>query len=136
MIEEIIAGDDRGDELVKSCIVFSQLKYLQLSSLPSLSSFSSRDNHGFEFPALEKLVVIKCPKMMIFCQGDLSTPQLQKVILTEGEDEEKGRWEGNLQATIKQLFEEMVSCNLLYFCFFTVLAFNYHHPIRITSMLE
>ncbi|XVF57350.1 hypothetical protein PTKIN_Ptkin06aG0198100 [Pterospermum kingtungense] len=102
MIEEIIAGE--GGE-VKDCIAFSQLKYLHLSCLPSLSAFCLRD-HVFEFPSLEKLMVMKCPKMKIFCQGDVRTPQLQKVILTE--DEEKGRWAGNLKTTIKQLFEEMV----------------------------
>ncbi|XVF57351.1 hypothetical protein PTKIN_Ptkin06aG0198200 [Pterospermum kingtungense] len=102
-IKEIIGGD--GDE-VKGCIVFTQLKYLQLSCLPSLYSFCLRDHHVFEFPALEKLIVRGCPKMRIFCQGDLSTPQLQKLMLTE--DEENGRWDGDLKTTIKQLFEEMV----------------------------
>ncbi|XVF57354.1 hypothetical protein PTKIN_Ptkin06aG0198500 [Pterospermum kingtungense] len=114
MIEEIIGGY-RGDE-VKDCIVFSQLKYLQLSCLPNLSSFCIRD-HIFEFPALEKVIVRGCPKMRIFCLGDLSTPQLQKVTLTEDENDDKDdftwQWEGNLNATVKWLFDKKVGyCGL------------------------
>ncbi|XVF77079.1 hypothetical protein PTKIN_Ptkin14bG0011100 [Pterospermum kingtungense] len=67
MIEEIIGGDP-GEE-VKGCIVFSQLKYLQLSCLPSLSSPGESD----------------CERM----PKDVRTPKLQQVILTE--DEENGR---------------------------------------------
>lgn len=115
MIEEIIGGE--GDE-VKSCIVFiNQLKYLQLSCLPSLSSFCLRD-HVFEFHSLEEVVVRGCPNMRTFCQGDLSTPQLYKVIFTE--NEEKGRWEGDLNTTIKRLFEEAVR-NIFNETFFLIL---------------
>ncbi|XWS65124.1 hypothetical protein CRYUN_Cryun05aG0063900 [Craigia yunnanensis] len=104
MMEEIIASE--GEE-IKDGIVFTQLKYLQLSCLPNLSSFSLGD-HIFEFPALEKVIVRECPKMKNFCQGDLSTPKLQRVQLTgDEEDEKRGRWDGNLKTTIQQLFIEM-----------------------------
>ncbi|XP_022744369.1 uncharacterized protein LOC111295231 [Durio zibethinus] len=105
MIEEIIACE--GEE-IKGGIVFIKLKYLQLSCLPSLVSFSLGD-HNFEFPALEKVILRKCPKMKNFCQGDLSTPKLERVQFTEDEDEDekRGRWDGNLKTTIQQLFKEM-----------------------------
>ncbi|XP_017977012.1 PREDICTED: uncharacterized protein LOC18600324 [Theobroma cacao] len=105
MIEKIIACES---EEVKGDIVFTELKYLQLSCLPNMASFCLGD-HNLEFPILEKMIVRKCPKMKIFCQGDLSTPQLQKVILTEDGDEENGQWEGDLKTTIKRMFEEEAS---------------------------
>ncbi|XP_021281933.1 probable disease resistance protein At1g61180 [Herrania umbratica] len=101
IIEEIIACG--GDEM-EGGIVFTRLKYLQLSCLPSLASFCLGD-HNFEFPILRKVIVRGCPKMKIFCQADLSAPKLKQVQMTE--EEEKGRWEGDLKTTIKQLFEEM-----------------------------
>ncbi|XP_021281817.1 uncharacterized protein LOC110414745 isoform X2 [Herrania umbratica] len=105
MIEEIIACG--GDEM-EGGIVFTRLKYLQLSCLPSLASFCLGD-HNFEFPVLQKVIVKECPKMKIFCQGDLSTPKLKQVQLTE--DEVKGRWENDLKTTVKQMFEEMNAQN-------------------------
>ncbi|KAK6288730.1 hypothetical protein POUND7_000271, partial [Theobroma cacao] len=88
------------------------MKYLQLSCLPNMASFCLGD-HNLEFPILEKMIVRECPKMKIFCQGDLSTPQLQKVILTEDGDEENGQWEGDLKTTIKRMIEEEVSGHFL-----------------------
>ncbi|XVF31259.1 hypothetical protein REPUB_Repub16aG0130100 [Reevesia pubescens] len=102
MIEQIIACEDCE---VKSGIVFTQLNYLQLSCLPSLARFCLGD-HSFKFPLLEKVIVIGCPKMEIFSQGDLSTKMLRNVQFTESEDE--GCWEGNLNTTIQRLFKEKV----------------------------
>ncbi|OMO62370.1 Ribosomal protein S7e [Corchorus capsularis] len=110
MIEEIIACDC--DE-VKGGIVFGQLKFLQLSCLPSLASFCSGD-YILEFPTLEKMIVKECPKMKMFCQGDLSTPQLSKVLFSDDGDEEKGRWEVDLKTTIKRLFEEMLATRRIF----------------------
>ncbi|EOY20448.1 Uncharacterized protein TCM_046047 [Theobroma cacao] len=62
-------------------------------------------DHNFNFPALQKVMVRQCPQLKIFCQGDLSTPKLKQVQLTE--DAREGRWEGDLKTTVKQLFEEM-----------------------------
>ncbi|EOY20450.1 Phosphoprotein phosphatase [Theobroma cacao] len=82
IMEEIIAIG--GDEM-EGGIVFTRLKYLQLSCLPCLASFCLGD-HNFEFPILRKVIVRECPKMKIFCQGDLSTTKLNQVQLTEEED--------------------------------------------------
>ncbi|KAK6288725.1 hypothetical protein POUND7_000266 [Theobroma cacao] len=97
-----------GEKDTETVAAFFNDKYLQLSCLPNMASFCLGD-HNLEFPILEKMIVRKCPKMKIFCQGDLSTPQLQKVILTEDGDEENGQWEGDLKTTIKRMFEEEAS---------------------------
>ncbi|OMO62926.1 Cc-nbs-lrr resistance protein [Corchorus olitorius] len=102
MIVEIIAC--QGDNEVKGGnIVFSRLSFLKLSCLLNLKGFCSGDHINIEFPALDNLIVNGCPRMEIFCQGELSTPKLQQVQLA---DEENMQWEGNL--TIKQMFEEKV----------------------------
>ncbi|EOY11234.1 NB-ARC domain-containing disease resistance protein, putative [Theobroma cacao] len=113
IMKEIWRGQFRAEcHEVKGRIAFTLLKCLKLSDLPTLASFCSGDQI-FEFPTLEKMIVRECPKMKIFCQGDLSTSQLQKVKLSEFEDEEKGWWEGDLNNTIKRMFEEKVGyCNL------------------------
>ncbi|GKV02429.1 hypothetical protein SLEP1_g14866 [Rubroshorea leprosula] len=97
MIGEIVACID--DE-VKDGIVFSKLKYLRLKGLPMLANFCSVECN-FEFPFLKDLIVMDCPDMQFFSKGELITPKLQKVKLTEEDDE--GRWEGDLNATLQQL---------------------------------
>ncbi|GAY54355.1 hypothetical protein CUMW_156120, partial [Citrus unshiu] len=107
MIQQII---QQVGEVEKDCIVFSQLKYLGLHCLPSLKSFCM-GNKALEFPCLEQVIVEECPKMKIFSQGVLHTPKLRRLQLTEEDDE--GRWEGNLNSTIQKLFVEMVGfCDL------------------------
>ncbi|XP_052477560.1 uncharacterized protein LOC128033669 [Gossypium raimondii] len=102
LIEEIISCE--GEELQAS-IVFPKLEYLQLSHLPSLASFSLA-HHLLEFPVLQMVKVKKCPKMKNFCQGELSTPRLEQAHLTGDEDGEL-QWEGDLNTTIKHMFDEM-----------------------------
>ncbi|XWS42923.1 hypothetical protein CRYUN_Cryun16bG0055400 [Craigia yunnanensis] len=99
MIAEIIAC--ASDE-VKDAIIFSQLKHLELGSLPSLSNFCS-GNYTFLFPSLEKVTVRNCSKMKIFSQGELITPNMQKVQFAE----DKERWDGNLNTTMEQIFIQM-----------------------------
>ncbi|MBA0817557.1 hypothetical protein Gohar_021985 [Gossypium harknessii] len=102
MIQEIIACE--GEE-IQGNIVFSKLKYLELSCLPSLASFSLA-HHLLEFPVLQTVKVKKCPKMKNFCQGELSTPRLEQAHLTGDEDGEL-LWEGDLNTSIKHMFDEM-----------------------------
>ncbi|KAH9687093.1 Disease resistance protein [Citrus sinensis] len=109
MIEQIIQLQV-GEE-AKDCNVFKELRYLELYCLPSLTSFCL-GNYALEFPSLKQVVVRQCPKMKIFSQGVLDTPMLNKVNVTEEEkDDDEGCWEGNLNDTIKKLFNEMVSIN-------------------------
>ncbi|XP_048136668.1 probable disease resistance protein At4g27220 [Rhodamnia argentea] len=81
-------------------ISFPKLQELILDCLPSLESFSPT-NCAFGFPSLVRVVVTQCPKMNIFCKGALRTPQLDKVVLSDGDDE--WRWEGDLNTTIQTL---------------------------------
>ncbi|TYG51746.1 hypothetical protein ES288_D10G284600v1 [Gossypium darwinii] len=89
MIEEIIACEP---EEIQGGIVFPKLKYLQLSCLPCLASFSLA-HHSLEFPVL--------------ANGDLSTPRLEQMHLTRDEEGEL-QWKGDLNTTIKHMFDEMV----------------------------
>ncbi|XP_040957978.1 uncharacterized protein [Gossypium hirsutum] len=102
MIEEIIACEA---EEMQGGIVFPKLQYLQLSCLPCLASFSLA-HHSLEFPVLLMVKVTKCSKMRNFCQGDLSTPRLEQMHLTRDEEGEL-QWEGDLNTTIKHMFDEM-----------------------------
>ncbi|GLT98192.1 hypothetical protein SLE2022_157080 [Rubroshorea leprosula] len=97
-LKEIWHGDD-----VKDGIVFTKLESLQLKVLPKLESFCS-GNCNFEFPSLADVIVMECPNMLTFSEGEVSTPKLQKVKLTENSTDE-GIWqEGGLNPTIQQLF--------------------------------
>ncbi|GLU03287.1 hypothetical protein SLE2022_204940 [Rubroshorea leprosula] len=97
-MKEIWHGDD-----VKDGIVFTKLESLQLKVLPKLESFCS-GNCNFEFPSLVDVTVMECPNMLTFSEGEVSTPKLQKVKLTENSTDE-GIWqEGGLNPTIQELF--------------------------------
>ncbi|EOY20456.1 Cc-nbs-lrr resistance protein, putative isoform 1 [Theobroma cacao] len=98
MMEEVVACASE----VKDGIIFSQLKYLELGNLPSLSSFCS-GKCSFLFPSLENVTVRNCSKMKIFSQGELSTPNMQRVQFAEDEE----RWDGNLNTTMEQIFIQM-----------------------------
>ncbi|GMI79281.1 hypothetical protein HRI_001597400 [Hibiscus trionum] len=100
MIEEIIAST--ADE-VTDVIVFNRLESLELDSLSCLSRFCS-GNYALVFPTLEYVIIKQCPKMEFFTMGELSTPILHGLQSTKGKS--VGRWEGNLNATIQQLFIE------------------------------
>ncbi|KAE8664090.1 hypothetical protein F3Y22_tig00112856pilonHSYRG00020 [Hibiscus syriacus] len=101
-MREVVAS--KGDETTYE-IVFRKLKRLELLCLPSLKSFCS-GNHTFTFPSLEQVILSKCPKMNTFYQGMLSMPKLQKVQLTK--TDVKGRWAGDLNSTVEQLYKEQV----------------------------
>ncbi|EOY11236.1 Disease resistance protein RPS2, putative [Theobroma cacao] len=100
MLEEIIASTS--DEVMDS-IIFSKLGSLELDGLSSLARFCS-GNYMLGFPSLKKVIMSQCPKMEIFSKGELRTPKLKGIQKTEGQY--VGRWEGNLNTTIQQLFIE------------------------------
>ncbi|GKV50054.1 hypothetical protein SLEP1_g56769 [Rubroshorea leprosula] len=104
MLTKIVENEVNGmQDLI--IITFTKLRFLELKWLPRLESFCS-GNFTFKFPSLEELIVIQCPKLMIFNEGDLSTPLLQRVELIEGGD--KWRWEGDLNTTIQRMYMEEV----------------------------
>ncbi|XP_058007404.1 uncharacterized protein LOC110653611 isoform X2 [Hevea brasiliensis] len=106
MLTEIVGGDlgvriGSTDE-----IVFSKMKTLQLEHLQSLTSFCL-GSYTFKFPSLEQLTVRNCPKLRIFTAGVSSTPKLRGVLAGLRYDR-KWHWEGNLNATIEQLYMKYV----------------------------
>ncbi|KAJ4719024.1 NB-ARC domain-containing disease resistance protein [Melia azedarach] len=108
MIEKIIDMQVK-EEANENAIVFRQLEYLEVGSLPIIESFCS-ENCTLEFPYLEQVVVSGCPSMKTFSKGVLCTPRLHKLQLAEEE-----RWEGNLNLTVQRLFERMAKfCGLKY----------------------
>ncbi|GLT95034.1 hypothetical protein SLE2022_127400 [Rubroshorea leprosula] len=116
LVEEIVVYLE---DNVKDGIVFSQLKSLQLRSLPKLSSFCTR-KCDFEFPSLKEVIVIGCPQMKYFSMGKTVTKELQDVQWIADEekqnvqwinDEEKRHWVGDLNSTIQDLFTQKVHTN-------------------------
>ncbi|ESR45735.1 hypothetical protein CICLE_v10003164mg [Citrus x clementina] len=102
---EVVINDKDGVE--KEEIVFRKLKALGLRDLESLTSFCSA-NYTFEFPSLEYLEVIGCPKMKTFTTGDSSTPP--RVNVWCGATSNQRRWANNdLNRTIQQLHAEKKS---------------------------
>jgi hypothetical protein len=98
-LQEIIMGKDDVD------IAFVSLKKLILKGLPSLNNFCS-SKRCLKFPLLELVVVSNCPLMDIFSEGNTGTPSLRKVRIEENSEE--WTWNGNLNDTIKKMFEDKV----------------------------
>jgi hypothetical protein len=102
-LQEIIMGKEDVD------IAFVSLQILILKGLPSLNNFCS-SKCCLKFPLLEQVVVSKCPRMEIFSEGNTSTPSLRKVRIEENSEE--WTWNGNLNDTIKEMFEDKVCIDL------------------------
>ncbi|XVE59933.1 hypothetical protein DITRI_Ditri05aG0086000 [Diplodiscus trichospermus] len=96
--EIIIANEKQGETLTE--IIFSKLVCLELNRLPSLLYFSF-GSYALKFPELEDVTMIHCSSLTSFYYGgELSTPKLHKVWLTEEKD--RSCWEGNLNATASE----------------------------------
>lgn len=102
-LEEIITGKDNVG------IALISLEILMLECLPTLNKFCS-SKCFLKFPLLKDVVVRECPRMKIFSEGDTSTPNLRKVKIAKNEEE--WHWKGNLNDTIKNMFEDKVCFHL------------------------
>ncbi|CAL5345745.1 unnamed protein product [Camellia sinensis] len=84
-MEEIVAAkqNEGHEERVDYKMVFKSLKQLYLGRLPNLSGFcTGGDDFPFEWPSLERLEVLDCPKMKTFAATTSgSTPKLKEVQL-------------------------------------------------------
>ncbi|XP_059664986.1 probable disease resistance protein At4g27220 [Cornus florida] len=67
-------GEDATDE-----IVFSQLRYLKLSSLPNLTCFCQANN-AFKIPSLTIVEIYQCPELKTFTSGYLSTVDITVIV--------------------------------------------------------
>ncbi|KAJ4721542.1 NB-ARC domain-containing disease resistance protein [Melia azedarach] len=83
-------------------IIFCKLNSLSLLNLESLASFCS-GNCRFKFSSLEDLLVVHCPQMKIFSEGELSTPRVE---VRYGKGANEWRWDGDLNTTIQQLHQQ------------------------------
>ncbi|KDO39116.1 hypothetical protein CISIN_1g000635mg [Citrus sinensis] len=100
---EVVTGDENGAANPKEEIVFTKLKSISLVDLDSLTSFCSA-NYTFNFPSLQDLEVIGCPKMTIFTTVELCTPPRVNVWYGEG-----NLWrsdDGGVNTTIQHLHDE------------------------------
>ncbi|KAH9754906.1 Disease resistance protein [Citrus sinensis] len=103
---EAVTDDENGAANPKEEIVFTKLKSIILVDLDSLTSFCSA-NYTFNFPSLQDLEVIGCPKMTIFTTGELCTPPRVNVWYGEG-----NLWrsdDGGVNTTIQHLHDEKES---------------------------
>ncbi|KAL1368277.1 hypothetical protein AAHE18_02G110100 [Arachis hypogaea] len=102
-LEEIISKE--GEEMTND-IIFFCLETLVLDCLPGLGRFCSQKCF-LRFPLLHEVLVRECARMMYFSEGNTtSTPMLQKVQTSENSKEFS--WKGNLNGTIKNMFEDEV----------------------------
>ncbi|WCJ24969.1 hypothetical protein M5689_006890 [Euphorbia peplus] len=97
---EVVRNDGSDDDQSKEEIVFNRLWSLELLNLQSLASFSSVEC-SFKFPCLTKVIVSKCPNITFFSKGVSATPKLKRMQVSEAD---KGHWNGNLNATVQQLY--------------------------------
>ncbi|XP_060676022.1 uncharacterized protein LOC132805147 [Ziziphus jujuba] len=80
-----IIADYNGSETEEGTeIVFDRLEELALRNLQNVRSFYS-GNCVMKFPNLKRLIFQYCPQMVSFCEGNISTPNLKKLILSIGE---------------------------------------------------
>ncbi|XP_031263113.1 probable disease resistance protein At4g27220 [Pistacia vera] len=110
-IEEIVTNEKGEKEASIDRIVFPSLYYLELGFLKSLTCFSS-GSYTIEYPTLERLEISECGKMKTFGYGEQATPKLNEVLVGYWNEE---RWNGNLNATVQELFNEQVPCFMLGF---------------------
>ena len=98
-LEEIITGSEDVE------IALTSLVTLKLECLPRLNKFSA-SKCLLKLPLLEDLVVRECPRMMIFSEGNVRTPNLRKVKTAQ----DAGKWhmKGNLNDKIKNMYEDKV----------------------------
>jgi hypothetical protein len=106
-IEDIVNGkEDETNE-----IVFCSLQSLELISLPRLFRFCSCPC-PIMFPLLEVVIVKECPRMELFSLGVTDAPNLQ--IIQIEENDEENHWVGDLNGTVKKLFDDKVCFTLIH----------------------
>ncbi|XP_054787066.1 uncharacterized protein LOC129293242 isoform X3 [Prosopis cineraria] len=103
MIEEIVIKEaEENERESKAEILFPLLNKLELRYLPNLKSYCA-ESIDIELPFCEEMIIEKCPKMMTFSYGAVSTPKLPNIY--------KGSYEyvdimGDLNMTIYQAHSE------------------------------
>ena len=104
-MREIVANEGSEAEAGDEIAFGNKLRCLSLSNLPSLTAFHL-GNRTIKFPSLREVYVKNCPKLKIFCSGNLSTPNLTRFQM-EGKQILINKRDGDvdLNATIKEYWE-------------------------------
>ncbi|KAJ7954388.1 Disease resistance protein [Quillaja saponaria] len=132
-IEEIVTVNGEEDQ-----ITFSELTYLELLNLPSLKGFSMGTKCVLKLSSLIFVIITQCPSLQKFTDGDISAPLLDKVHIAYG-NENDWFWEGNLNATIQQLYTEMVGFHgleSLRISEYTQLQEVWHHQTPLKCLVK
>ncbi|PSS09622.1 Disease resistance protein [Actinidia chinensis var. chinensis] len=100
MVESIVE-EEKGEETESSIekIVFPDLREITLDNLHNLTCFC-KGRYAVEYPYLEEMYLVNCPKMEIFGHGAQISPKLKKVRLP------KGIWKGDLNSTVQHIFNQ------------------------------
>ncbi|KAG6672368.1 hypothetical protein I3842_16G054100 [Carya illinoinensis] len=102
-MEEILAKES-GDEENRDVIAFPLVKRLLLVNLPKLEWFYTEDNHALEWPSLNIIQIIGCPKLKMFVSTSTKTPKLKGVHMKRGAFQPM--IEGDINATIQHIIKE------------------------------
>ncbi|XP_057513860.1 disease resistance protein At4g27190-like [Actinidia eriantha] len=100
MVESIVE-EEKGEETESSIekIVFPDLREITLDNLHNLTCFC-KGRYAVEYPYLEEMYLVNCPKMEIFGHGAQISPKLKKVRLPEE------IWKGDLNSTVQHIFNQ------------------------------
>lgn len=104
-MEEIL-GKELGEEENRDVIAFPLMKTLELADLQKLECFYSEDNHAFEWPSLDKITIVGCPKLKMFVSTSTKTPKLKGVHMEFRNFQPMV--EGDLNATIQHIIKGKV----------------------------
>ncbi|KAI3797254.1 hypothetical protein L1987_32509 [Smallanthus sonchifolius] len=73
---KVIVKKENGEQ--KDVVVFPRVKCIELSDLPNIDGFFLGMNE-FQWPLLEKVMLNKCPRMMVFTSGQSTIPKLKYI---------------------------------------------------------
>ena len=104
-------------------IIFGRVKTLNLDSLPLLGSFYS-GNATLQFSRLKKVMIVKCPNMKTFSQGDIKAPFFYGVESSVGDFDLT--FHNDLNTTIKELSHKQVRNS------FWMIEFLYFYKLNST----
>ena len=139
-MKDIIRDCKEGETTEDDAFDFKRLEVLVLRDLPTLKSFYS-GNNAMMFPRLQKLFVSQCPDMKSFSCGIVTTLMLRTVI-TEIENEllwiytdllkdraipKRECWNGDVDTTIRKLWEESSNSSFQQSFSVTVCSLIYSH---------
>ena len=102
-IEEILIRAREEEKEEKN--LFHKVNSILLRDLPNLKCFCN-EAIAFEWPSLEKMMVIRCPNLRTFVPSNLKTPELKGVY--EDIEFKTSQWKGDLNATIMHIFKGKV----------------------------